>query len=162
MANESVDLFDIFKGLNLSPDMLKKRILLPERSLVVALLLFVSVTLSCDSDQIDGKWDDNIKLSQKELTFSADSGSQIVTTRGKSWWIHGIGLNDNWDYDLDDVDTTQENFTIEEPEFVVDRIDATEIRISMSENLSGQQRVLIIGLQAGNYFDSIEVVQDVK
>jgi len=124
-------------------------------------ILFLSL-LSCESDKSDGKWDDNIKLSEKEINFAAESNSVIITTEGTWWWINGIDLNDDRSYDISGIDTTQENFLIEESEFTIERINAKEIHISMSENQSDTKRTLTIGLQAGDYFDGIKIIQSGK
>ena len=122
-------------------------------------ILFLSV-LSCESaDQPDGKWDDNIKLSTKEVNFTAEPNSVVINTEGTFWWISEIGLNNDWDYDLSGIDTTQDSFLIEEPEFTIERRNAREIYISMVENQSVDERTLTIGLQAGNYFDGIQIIQ---
>ena len=134
-----------------------------KEKLVVGIIsiLFLSL-LSCKSNEPDepiGKWDDNIKLSTKEVNFIAESDSVIITTEGTSWWIYGIGLNDDWSYDISGIDTTQDNFLIEESEFTIERRNTNEIRISMTENQSDTERTLTIGLQAGNYFDRIRITQ---
>ena len=121
-------------------------------------ILFLT-QISCDSKEPDGKWDDNIKLSEKELSISAEINSVVITTEGTGWWIHGIGLNDDWNYDLNSIDTTKKNFVIEEDEFTIERKNATEIHISMTQNETGFERVLVIGLQAGNYADGIKITQ---
>lgn len=121
-------------------------------------ILFLSL-LSCQSDEPVGKWGDVIKLSEKEVSFTAESNSVLVTTIGTWWWIVGIELNDDWSYDISDIDTTKENFLIEETEFIVERRNANEIHISMTENQSEMERTLLISLQAGNYFDRIKIIQ---
>ena len=121
-------------------------------------ILFLSL-LSCESNNPDGKWEDNIKLSTKKVSFSAQSDSVIITTEGTSWWINGIGLNDDWSYDISGIDTIRDNFLIEEPEFTIERKNAKEIHISMTENQSVIERTLTIGLQAGNYSDGIKIIQ---
>ncbi len=114
---------------------------------------------SCNSDDPIGKWDDNIKLSEKEVTISAESNSLVITTGGTWWWINGIGLDDDWSYDISGIDTTQDDFLIEENEFTIERKNANEIHISLTENQSDVERTLTIGLQAGNYFDGIKIIQ---
>ena len=121
-------------------------------------ILFLSF-MSCNSEESDGKWDDNIKLSEKEVNLTSESNSVIITTKGNWWWVNGIGLNDNWSYDISGIDTTKENFLIEEPEFTIERKNTNEIHISMTENQSATDRTLTIGLQAGNYFDGIKIIQ---
>ncbi len=121
-------------------------------------ILLLSLT-SCHSDDPDGKWDDNIHLSEKEVTINAESNSFLITTEGTWWWINGIGLDDDWNYNISGIDTTQDDFLIEENVFTIERKNANEIHISLTENQSNVERVLIISLQAGNYFDQIKIIQ---
>ena len=115
--------------------------------------------LSCDSEEPIGKWEDNIKLSKKEVSISANANTVIITTEGTWWWIDGISLNGEHNFDMSDIDTSRENFLIEETIFSIERRNAKEIHISMNKNDSGSERILAIGLQAGNYFDRITVIQ---
>jgi hypothetical protein len=62
--------------------------------------------ISCNSDESEGKWDDNIKLSEKEIAINAELNSFLITTEGTSWWINEIGLNNDWNFDLSGIDTT--------------------------------------------------------
>ena len=127
---------------------------------IIAIGLSSILLLSLFScEEPDGKWDDNIKLSEKEVSLSAEPNTVVITTGGTGWWIDGIGLDDNWNYDFSDIDTTKDNFMIEEDEFIIERKNTNEIHISMTENQSSFERVLTIGLQAGNYFDSIKIIQ---
>ena len=120
--------------------------------------IFFLSFFSCDTDESVGRWDDNIKLSQKEIRFTAESNAVTVTTEGTDWRINEIGFNDDWNNDLN-IDTTQENFLIEESEFTIERKNAREIYITMTENILDTERTLIIALQSGNYFDGIRIIQ---
>ena len=122
------------------------------------LLLSLFAILSCSKDTPIGLWDDNIKLSQKEVEFDAKENTIVITTERAWWWIDEIHFNGSY-INYEDLDTTLDDFIIEEPEFKIERKNATEIHISMSENLSDNERVLIIGLEAGDYFDGIRVTQ---
>ncbi len=113
----------------------------------------------CNTTEPDGKWDDNIHLSSKSMNIPAETTSVLITTQGTSWWLHGIGLDDDWSFDFSDVDTLEEDFLIEEDEFTIERRNATEIHITMRANTTNQDRELTIGLQAGNYFDAITITQ---
>ena len=124
---------------------------------IIALTLLLLVVLSC-SDSKDGDWDDNIKLSQKEVQFSSTNNNVEISTEGTGWWIDEVTMNGE-PFDLDGIDTTKENFIIEQAEFSIERKNSTEIYISMQQNQSTTERVLLIGLQAGNYFDGIKVTQ---
>ena len=123
----------------------------------IILILFFLTILSC-SDSKDGDWDDNIKLSQKEVRFSSDQNIAAISTQGTGWWISEISMDGEL-IELNGVDTTKENFTIEGTEFTFERKNSKEIYISMKQNQTELERVLSIGLQAGNYFDGIKITQ---
>ncbi|SDF59863.1 hypothetical protein [Cellulophaga baltica] len=124
---------------------------------IITLTVFFILVLSC-SDSKDGDWDDNIKLSQKEVQFSSAQNNVEISTEGTGWWIDEVSMDGEL-FDLNGIDTTKENFTIEETEFSIERKNSTEIFISMQQNPTESSRVLIIGLQAGNYFDGIKITQ---
>ncbi|PCH74874.1 MAG: hypothetical protein COB98_09710 [Flavobacteriaceae bacterium] len=126
------------------------------KNIILLLILLLNV---CCSDSKDGGWDDNIKLSQKEFQFDKLENSAVITTEGGSWWISGIFFKDGETFDLSNIDTTSDNFTITEPNFTLVRLSAKEIFIQLSENTTGSERTFIIGLQAGNYFDGITITQ---
>lgn len=118
------------------------------------------LSTSCsDSERPVGQWEDNIKLSQKEAEFTAENNSIVITTEGEWWWIDHIAINGEVQSTLDGVDTTESNFIIDEEEFRIERRNSTEIHIEMTQNRTGSERILVIGLQAGNYFDGIRIVQ---
>jgi|TARA_B110000967_G_C18304171_1_gene279831 hypothetical protein len=50
-------------------------------SITILLLSLVS----CNSNEPDGKWDNHIKLSEKEVTISAEANSLVITTV-RTWW----------------------------------------------------------------------------
>ncbi|WP_321997089.1 hypothetical protein [Draconibacterium orientale] len=128
------------------------------------LLLLISLftIISCkDKETLIGIWDDNIKLSQKEVEFDANENSVILTTEGEWWWIDSIKFDEEY-LNLEGLDTSSDDFIIEAPEFTVERKNTTEIYISMSENPGDNPRVLRIGLEAGDYFDHIRVKQLAK
>lgn len=126
----------------------------------IGFLLILSTAISCSkSDRPIGQWDDIIKLSQKEVRFSSEKDSITISTEGKWWWIDEIGLNGNPNFDLSGIDVTSDNYSINEPEFKIERRSATEIYIEMTKNKTGSPRVLNIGLEAGDYFDGIKITQ---
>lgn len=129
------------------------------KNIIIALIILLN--LSC-SDRKDGDWDDNIKLSQKELQFDSLENSAVITTEKDSWWISEIFFKDGQIFDLDNVDTTANNFTITESKFTLERKNGKEITIKLLENTTGSERILTIGLQAGNYFDGITITQSAE
>ena len=126
-------------------------------SAIIPFFLFMLV--SCETSDVDGKWDDNIKLSENNITISAEANTVLITTKGTSWWIAGVLLYDNSDYDISNTDTTQEDFVIATEDFIIERKNAKEIHVSMKQNNTGSERTLTVSLQAGNYFDGFQVHQ---
>jgi pectate lyase len=127
---------------------------------LIGIIIVLISSFSCsNSDRPDGDWDDNIKLSQREAKLTAEYDSIVITTEGKWWWIHNISLNGDSNFDLSGIDTTEKNFIVEEAEFKIERKNTTEIHIEMTKNQTDSERVLIIGLEAGDYFDSIVITQ---
>jgi len=130
------------------------------------ILLFISIILisSCSKEEPIGKWDDNIKLSIKYIEFGANPDSVIITTEGDWWWIDGISLDDiSYSYyDDENVNLESDSYIISENNFVVERRDKNTLFIKLNENTSGKERVMIIGLEAGDYFDSVTIKQSAK
>ncbi|MBE7628599.1 hypothetical protein [Tenacibaculum piscium] len=122
-------------------------------------IIIISAFACCDSEKPIGLWDDNIKLSQKKVQFSSEKNSIVINTKGKWWWIHEVSLNGNSNFDLNKIDTNANNFIIKETEFKIERKNTTEIHIEMTKNKTNYERILFIGLEAGNYFDGIKITQ---
>ena len=120
--------------------------------------LFLGIALfSCE--RADGIWDDNIKLSTKELILESPQSSSTITTQSTNWWLDGISLDGN-NVDLSSIDKLSKNFTLINPEFQIERKeDGKKIFIIMNKNSSNADRILIVSLQNGNYFDRIKVTQ---
>lgn len=131
------------------------------KKLLLLIGLFTVISCSKDKDSPIGLWDDIIKLSQKEVEFDASENTVTITTEGEWWWIDSIKFDEEY-LNLEGVDTSSDDFIIEEPEFTIERKNATEIYITMSENPGDTSRVLGIGLEAGDYFDHIKVTQSAK
>ena len=123
-------------------------------------LYALSIMLTSCTDKV-GDWEDNIELSQKEIDFSSNADSVIITTKGNGWWISNVRLNDV-QINLESVNTTESVFEIVEPELIINRKNKTELQVTLFENASTDQRELIIGVQDGNYFDTIRIIQKSK
>lgn len=121
-------------------------------------IFIILLANSCTQSVIDGKWDDNIKLSQKEVELSAENNSVLITTQGEWWWIDDINF-DGTHIDYSNIDLTEDNYIIDKQEFKIERRNKTEIHIHISKNTTGSIRVLKIGLEAGDYFDYIKITQ---
>ncbi len=131
----------------------------------ILIYIFISLTgillNSCEKNNRDGDWSDNIKLSQKSVQFNSTTNSITITTETTSWWLNRIALNGS-DVDLDNIKIQDKNFEITNPEFQINRKDGNKIIISVPENNSNNERTIIISLQNGNYYDGIIVNQSKK
>ena len=128
------------------------------------IILFFSIILisSCsDKKALIGKWDDIIKLSTNSVEFGAKTDSVSITTGGDWWWVNGITVNDSSYsvYDREDVDLESDSYIIKEECFVVERRDKNTLFIKLDENETGDERVMIIALEAGDYFDHVVIRQ---
>lgn len=123
--------------------------------LLTATLFF---TISCNKGREIGKWDDNIKLSQKTASFNSNSNSITVTTETTGWWLDGITFN-RANVDLKSIERTAQNFVIVQPDFKVERKEGNKIIITMNQNTTNADRLLSIGLQNGDYFDGVTITQ---
>ena len=126
---------------------------------VILLILTIVLVSACNNE--DGKWDDIIKLSTKNVEFGVKADSVVITTEGDWWWINMIELNDSiyCYYNNENIDLESDSYTIIEDDFTVERRDKNTLFIKMEENLTGEERVLIIGLEAGDYFDHVIITQ---
>lgn len=60
---------------------------------------------------------------------------------------------------FEDLDQDVEIYAIRDPEFFVELIDNHTLKITMDKNTTDKENTLIIGLQAGDCFDRIKIVQ---
>ncbi len=115
---------------------------------------------SCERIIIDGKWNNNIKLSAKEIVLSKNQQSLTIKTESTNWWISDIIYKDNI-VDLNGIEKTAKNFILNKADFQIERKDdGKTISITMNENNSNSDRILKFELQNGDYFDRIIVTQN--
>ena len=124
------------------------------------ILLFASIILMTSCNEPIGKWNDIIKLSAKNIEFEAKADSVIITTEGDWWWITKISLADSI-YN-ESINTAADFYIITENSFVIERRDKNTLSIKLNENTTGKKRTMVIGLEAGDYFDSITINQSEK
>lgn len=125
-------------------------------------IMIIALLSSCsDKEDPIGKWDDNIKLSTKSAEFNAKSDSIIIKTEGDWWWIEQISLGDNHYqyYNRTDIDLESTSYFIKEADFVVERRDENTLFIKLNRNNTGKERIMTISLEAGDYFDYINIKQ---
>ena len=123
-------------------------------------LLFVSfITIYSCSEKKEGDWDDNIKLSTKAVEFSALSDSVTIKTGGSGWWISDISVNSNYIYNFNGINIESDSYIIKQDCFWVERQDKNTLFIKVAENTLNVQRIITVGLQAGDYFDRVTITQ---
>jgi hypothetical protein len=127
----------------------------------ILLIVTLLASYSCN-DKKDGDWDDNIQLSAKTFEFSALSDSVTIKTGGTTWWISDIAVNGNFFYDFKDIDMQSYKYSIKQDCFVVERRDKNTLFIKVAENPNNYQRMISVGLQAGDYFDRVVIHQKHK
>ncbi len=122
--------------------------------------LFIMISCSDKKDPI-GKWDDNIKLSTKSVEFTAKADSVTISTKGNWWWIDGITFeNSRYSYyQREDINLESESYSIKEDQFTVERRNKNTLFIKLNENNTGKERSMHISLEAGDYFDYVNIKQ---
>ena len=125
-------------------------------------ILFTFIFTSCNNDdQQIGKWDDNIKLSQKIVNFDSNANNITITTQSKSWRIDAVAFNGTY-LDLSNFNLNDQNLVIKNTQFSIERINGDKLKINLEKNDTDSERVLNIALHNGNYFDGIKVTQSKK
>jgi hypothetical protein len=133
-----------------------------KKVLMILFGMFSVLFVACSSDDIKnyplGPSGDEIKLSKKEASFTAESSTITITTEYKGWWVNGFSL-DKVRIDKGTVNLLAENFIFKNDVFEVEKKNGNTLIITMSKNTTGTERILNIGLQSGNYFDNINITQ---
>jgi len=130
---------------------------------ILILIISLFLLLSCaDKQDPEGLWDDIIQLSTKSARLKATTDSVTITTGGDWWWINGIEFNDSTYiyYNREDIDLESDNYSIQENCFLVERRDKNTLFVQLDENTTGNERSLIISLEAGDYFDNVVIHQE--
>jgi hypothetical protein len=133
-----------------------------KKVLMILLGMFSVLFVSCSSDevkeQVVGTSDDQIKLSKKEATFSAEPNTITITTGESGWRVNGFAL-DKVKVDTGTVNLLAESFVFKNDDFEVEKKNKNTLVITMHKNTTAKDRLLTIGLQAGNYVEDISITQ---
>lgn len=126
--------------------------------LIVSLFILTSCS---DKEDLIGIWDDNIKLSSNNVELTSKTDSVTITTEGDWWWIDNISLEDSLYgyYGREDVNLESDSYSIIEEQFMVKRLDKNTLFVKMNENNTGEERIMNITFQAGDYFDYVNIKQ---
>ena len=108
-----------------------------------------------------GKWPDNIHLSVKDITFKAEADSAIITTKGTSWWIDNVSINDTAYsyYHVDSINLLGDTYILRDDCFIIEKRNNTTIFVKMDANTTGNERFMTITFEAGDYFDYVHINQ---
>lgn len=130
-----------------------------KRILSITLLIVSFITIYSCSEKKLGDWDDKIKLSTKAFEFSFLSDSVTIKTGGSGWWVSDVSVNSDWFYGFEVINLEADSYTIQQDCFVVERRDKNTLFIKVDENPLKVQRIITVGLQAGDYFDRVTITQ---
>ena len=119
----------------------------------IPLFLIAILLLSC------GKWSDNIKLSTKSAEFSSLGDSIVVTTKGTSWWLSEITIDGTEFYDFHSIDVLADSYLIKHDCVTFQRRNRSTMFIKLDPNPLPVDRIVVIGLEAGDYFDRVTITQ---
>lgn len=130
-----------------------------KRLLSFYILLISLIAFSSCIDWIGG-WKDNIHLSTRTLHFNSAGDSAIVTTKGNWWWVSDISVDSTHYYNFKDINLESDHYTIKDDCFIVERRDKNTLFIKVDANPLNVNRIVTVGLEAGDYFDRVTVIQE--
>lgn len=124
--------------------------------------IFILGSVSWNSELITGFSNlakiDNITLSQKRASLTADSDSAVFTTKGTCWWINRI-LVDGQPVDFKVADSQNDRFKLDGKWFTIERHGRQELKVKATDNLFVSSRNIQVVLEVGRYQDTITVEQ---
>jgi len=131
-----------------------------KKLLLLSIVLIALIISSCEEDKKTiGIWDDIIQLSTTSAEFSSLGDSITITTGGDWWWVTDVSVDDQWYYGFTGIDLESDHYRIEEDGFVVERRDKNTLFIQVDANPKNSNRIITVGLQAGDYGDRVTITQ---
>lgn len=131
------------------------------KKIIISVMGVFFLSSCSDKEEIIGKWDDNIKLSTKNVELISKTDSVTITTEGDWWWIDAIAFEDSTYgyYGREDINLESDSYSIIEEQFLVERRDKNTLFVKINENNTGEERIMNITFEAGNYFDYVNIKQ---
>jgi hypothetical protein len=123
----------------------------------IFILIVFSITLILSSC---GGWRDNIKLSTKTARFSSKGDSILITTKGDSWWLSYISVDNKMFDKFDGIDVLADSYIVKQDCFIFQRRDKNSLFIKLEPNPLNLKRIVIFELEAGDYFDRVTITQN--
>jgi len=156
---------------------------------IFGILIFAAtlpLITSCESNEVVGKWKDAIKLSTNKASFGSAADSVVITSKGTWWWFTEIRTNSNIYYPIreeggndnpsswyvkDRSDTLtykipsihkDDEYTINDDFFDIKKIGLNRLIIKLNANETSADRYVMIDLEAGDYFETVTILQSGK
>ena len=156
---------------------------------IFGILIFAAtlpLITSCESNEVVGKWKDAIKLSTNKASFGSAADSVVITSKGTWWWFTEIRTNSNIYYPIreeggndnpsswyvkDRSDTLtykipsihkDDEYTINDDFFDIKKIGLNRLIIKLNANETSADRSVMIDLEAGDYFETVTILQSGK
>jgi hypothetical protein len=128
------------------------------KTILITILFLMTIFSSCHKEI--GNWSDNIHLSGKKFTFNANGDSVLITTKGKWWWLTFAKLDST--YTPIPSNAVLCDFEYTDSSFQIVRKSCDTLIVKINENNTNASRVLTIGLEAGDYFDAVQITQSFR
>jgi len=122
-------------------------------------LCFISVFIFLSCIIYQNKWKDNIHLSVRSADFNSSGDSVIIKTGGSSWWISHISVDSVCYSNFPGVDLLSDKYLIKQDCFIIERRDKNTLFVEVEANPLPVKRIIIVGFEAGDYFDRVTVTQ---
>lgn len=131
-------------------------------SIVMALSL-LSLFSACKDG--DNQVEDTIGLSTEKITFSAQGGTQQITTEGDSWAVTGISMDGKkLKYEYEERPSSfQAPFRINTEVLTLERPETMKtLIIKLDENPTEQERIIEVSLFDRDFHTDITIKQEGK
>lgn len=154
---------------------------------IFGILIFAAtlpLITSCESNEVDGKWGDVIKLSTNNVSLGSAADSVIITSKGTWWftniqtsskayqtiWAEGdnvypsswyVGKSDTLAYKIPSI-IKDAQCTIKDDFFDIREIGSKSLFVKLNANKTSADRSVIIGIEAGDYFEDVTIKQSGK
>jgi hypothetical protein len=128
------------------------------KAVLFATIIMTIVSFACTKNRPVGQWSDIIQLSGKEFNFKPTGDSVLISAKGKWWGINGVFLDTN-KIDVYSRGTDPCNFTYIDSNVKIVSKSCDTLFIKMNANNTNSDRILIIGLLAGDYYGGIKITQ---
>ncbi|MDR2882847.1 MAG: hypothetical protein LBU98_03625 [Alistipes sp.] len=130
----------------------------------IGVAAFTVMMCSCgkkDNEQMIGKAEDDIKLSAREVGFSAEGGESSVSTEGTVWWFTSF-LNSETYAGIEQMRGAKAG--VDEKTYACEWVSVSKsgldkIVVHTEPNSTGADRSITVEVTSGDYADHITINQ---